>query len=168
MTPYGLICVSDRNELIRTQPKPINEIFNSIWKAALLQFALPYGSHTPSNVDKALGVLMITANVLIELALPKLTIANWRGRVSASFMPMPEAAMNKDNGSPFGKDNIWRARQAPIMESKAKAFRMECLANEHFGLGVSALDPGHHAGSGFASDNIHDNENAPGKRPWID
>jgi hypothetical protein len=111
---------------------------------------------------------MIASDIFIELALPKLAIACRLGRISASFMPMPEAAMDKDNGSPFGKDNIRRARQAPIMEPKAKAFRMQCLANEHFGLGVSALDTGHHAGSGFASDNIHDAENTPGKRPLID
>jgi hypothetical protein len=115
-----------------------------------------------------LDILIVATDILIEFALPKLTIAGWCGSVSAFCMPMPEAAVDKDSGSPFVKNNIWPAWQPPIMESKAKAFRMQSLANEHFGLGVSALDRGHHAGSGFASDNIHDVENTPGKRPWID
>lgn len=107
---------------------------------------------------------MVAADILIKLSTPKLFIAGRSRRISASCMPMPEAAMDMDNGSPFGKDDIGPARQTPIMKSKAEARRMECLANEHLWLGILALDPGHHARSGFASDNVHDVENTPGKR----
>ncbi|PXX60346.1 hypothetical protein DFR70_110187 [Nocardia tenerifensis] len=50
---------------------------------------------------------------------------------------MPETAMNEQDNSPTGENEIGFSRQAPVMQAIPQADRMQITSNGHFGSGVS-------------------------------
>lgn len=58
-------------------------------------------------------------------------------------MPMPEASMDKDDGSPPRQNNIRPAGQALNVQSEPKARMPKRPANLEFWLGIPAPDTGH-------------------------
>ena len=59
-------------------------------------------------------------------------------------MAVPEAAIRKYHSPMFRKHHVGLARQVPCVQAKAKAFAMQPLAQNHFGLCVTPLDTRHH------------------------
>lgn len=53
---------------------------------------------------------------------------------------MPEAAVNKNDPMPDGKDKIGRARQAAVVQPISVTQRMHQPAHNHFGARVLAPD----------------------------
>jgi hypothetical protein len=66
------------------------------------QTALPQNEHTPSSIAKLPLIPGIALRVGLEFGLPSLSVARRRARQAASWMPMPEAAMDKDHEPVFG------------------------------------------------------------------
>lgn len=69
-------------------------------------------------------------------------------------MPMPEAAVHKNDGAVFGKNNVWLAGQLFQMKSKTEACCVKRTPDKDFGLGVRSLDCSHHATAGRLVNNI--------------
>ena len=71
-----------------------------------------------------------------------------------AVVAMPETSMNKNHGAKTGKNHIRLARQSSIMEPIAETECMEHAPDRHFGPGILAPDPGHHAASSGLVDNV--------------
>ena len=69
-------------------------------------------------------------------------------------MPVPEAAMHKNDNAVFGKNDVRFAGQGFHVKSETEACRMKCAPDKNFRLGVRAPDCSHHAASGGLVDNI--------------
>lgn len=70
-------------------------------------------------------------------------------------MKMPKTAINKNNSFKFGEYQIWLTGKFLAMQAIAVASGKQSLSNQNLGLGVLALNPGHHSGAGLTIDNIN-------------
>ena len=82
--------------------KPVN----TVTKASLGNFALPYRKDTPAEVFECSPILRISDDVSGNLRTPILLIRSWLVTSAATVMLMPEASMNEDDGVMLWKDHI--------------------------------------------------------------
>ena len=104
-----------------------------------LQFALPYYYGVPAKETELDAFLYVAFLVSFYLLLPVLSIALRQYEVPASSVAVPEAAVDKDDGSVLAQDNIGGAREPAHVDPVAVATRVQVTAHEHLGLGVLAL-----------------------------
>ncbi len=89
------------------------------------------------------GVLFVVGDVAVELGLPPFG-AGFRGGGSlASFMAVPEAAVDEDDRVVFGKDDIGFAGEVFPVQAEAVAGAVEHGADLQLGLGILAADLRH-------------------------
>ena len=69
--------------------------------AMVFQVALPDNDNIPSQRNQLRSVPVITLNIFKKFFLPEFFIRGGSWRISASGMPMPEAAMHKDDSPIF-------------------------------------------------------------------
>ncbi len=75
---------------------------------------------------------------------PELCSGRRNARKFAAHVHVPEASMDKDDGSESWQDDIWLARQVLAMKSEPVALRVQCFANQDFRFCVSSLNARHH------------------------
>jgi hypothetical protein len=69
-------------------------------------------------------------------------------------MTMPEAAVNKHNGAPAGKNQIRPSRKLSIMQPIPEAARMQRSTYQHLRPGVLPPYAGHHPAADFGRDDV--------------
>lgn len=62
--------------------------------------------------------------------------------------------MNEQHNSSSRENQVWFSRQVLPVKSESKPLSVQMLSDQHFGLGVLALDAGHHSASGLGIDDI--------------
>lgn len=72
--------------------------------------AFPDCGHAPSRVHQRCLDGAVAQNIRFELGLPELGARGRRGGVAAAFVPMPEAAMDEDDGAIPGHYQIGPTR----------------------------------------------------------
>jgi hypothetical protein len=87
----------------------------------MLQRAFPDNGHTPAKGPKLLNVSPVTIHVAHEFPLPELLVGLRACRIAATFVSMPEAAVNENNCPVPWKDKIRRAGKPLAMKSIAKS-----------------------------------------------
>ena len=92
----------------------------------------------PAHATKLDAFLYIALSVAADFLLPELCVAFGHYKVSASFVPVPETAVDEDDGLVFPQHDIWCAGQLSDVDAVAVATGMEVAAHEHLGLGVLA------------------------------
>ncbi len=75
----------------------------------------------PTLLSQGARVFLVVGDVAIELVLPELDVAFGGGGNLASFMPVPETAVDEDDGVVFSKNNIRCAGQILPVEAEAVA-----------------------------------------------
>lgn len=110
-------------------------------KGSAAAFVLCFGS------GSVLGV--VPCNVRREFGLPELRARCGSGRVPASLMPMPEAAVHKDDGAILRQNEVRSAVDLLRMKPEAETARVQCPPESQLGLGVVSPDPRHHPGTGL-------------------
>ena len=88
-------------------------------------------------------MFLVVGDVAIKFGLPPFGAGFRRSGSFASFMPVPEAAVDEDDGLVFAQDDIGLAGKVLAMEAEAVAGAVEHGTDEQFGLGILALDRGH-------------------------
>lgn len=71
-----------------------------------------------------------------------------------AIMPMPEAAMNKDDGMPFRKNEIRLSGQVAGMQPVPKTTGMQPAPDQKFGSGILSPDYRHVPAAGFGGVDI--------------
>ncbi|RKQ70573.1 hypothetical protein BCL74_2521 [Oceanibaculum indicum] len=129
----------------------------------LPQGALPYRRHAPPVFEESCANGAVSSDVRIELRPPELRPSCRYGRVAATLMSVPEAAMHEDHGAVLWKDKVRSAVNLAEMKPEAETARVQCPPESQLRLGVLSPDPRHHPGTGLL---VHDiGHICPGFRP---
>ncbi len=83
---------------------------NSIFNDVFLELTLPYYDDFPSHRLKTAPNFLISFLVSFYFCSPKIRISLWNSIVFTTIVTMPETAVDEDDSSVFGKDNIWGTR----------------------------------------------------------
>ena len=97
----------------------------------------------PAEVAQLDTFLYVALFVAFYLQLPELAIALGHYKVAATFVSVPEAAVDEDDGAVFAQDNVGGAWQALDVYAVAVAMGVQVTAHNHLGIGVLALDACH-------------------------
>ena len=104
----------------------------------------PDDRYAPAGFTEKRHLLAIPAPVLFELFCPEGGSRCRHRRIFATFMMMPEAAVDEHGHAIPGQYEIGRAGQIPSVKPEPKAGRMESPAQQDLGLGVPRSDARHH------------------------
>lgn len=127
--------------------KPVLQSLQSDRARIGSESALPHNGDSPPGFEEVAFRTAVPLHVAIELGLPELRSCRWGGRVGASRMAMPKAAVNEANRAVATEDKIRCSRETPYMESESKPPRVERPSNDEFGLRVLRRYARHHARS---------------------
>jgi hypothetical protein len=116
--------------------------------------ALPDNSDAPTRRQQRLSRLPVALHIGFKLANPEFAVCRWRAGNPASFMPMPVAAMHKQHGAVFWKNEVRLACQPRNMKPETEACTVQSTPHLHFRPGIPAPDTRHHAGAGCLVNNV--------------
>jgi hypothetical protein len=88
-------------------------------------------------------ISLVAQFVPLKLWYPEVETGFWQPRERAPGVPMPEAAMNKNNLAPWSEDEIGTAWQLPLMKPVAIAEREHKLPNTQFRARVLGANARH-------------------------
>jgi hypothetical protein len=77
------------------------------WKRSAVKLAFPDNDYLPTEVLESLLLTHIPLDIAVDLLFPELGVVLWPDKVFAAFMLMPEATVDKNASSVFGKNNVW-------------------------------------------------------------
>ena len=97
----------------------------------------------PAEVAQLDAFLDIALFVASYFLFPEWGVALGHYKVTAAFVPMPETAVDEDDGAVFAQHYVGGAGQALDIYAVAVAMGMQVTTHQHLGLGVLALDARH-------------------------
>lgn len=107
------------------------------------ELTLPNSDDLPAEFAKFAGMFPIIGNIALKLFLPPLRSGFRDSGTFTPLMPMPETAVNKNNGFVFRQDDVRFARQVFDVFSESVTGAVQHGAHQHLGLGIFALDLRH-------------------------
>lgn len=90
---------------------------------------------------------MVALSISGKFQLPKASVLLRQTRSLTAFMLVPKAAVDKDYGAIFGKDDVGAPRQIAPMKPKAISHCVENRSHPKFRRGVAIPDPAHNLAS---------------------
>ena len=97
----------------------------------------------PAEVAQLDAFFDVALFVAFYFLLPELAIALWHYKVTATFVAVPETAVDEDDGAVFAQYYVGGAGQALDVYVVAVAVGMQVTAHNQLGLGVLAFDARH-------------------------
>ena len=107
------------------------------------ELTLPNDDCVPTEVAQLDAFLDIALFVALYFLFPELGVALGHDKVAATFVSVPEAAVDEDDGAVFAQDNVGCTGQMLDVYAVAVAMCMQITAHNHLGLCVLALDARH-------------------------
>ena len=111
----------------------------------VFQRALPNGGHTPAKSPECLHVSPVAIDIAQEFPLPELLVGSRGSGIAATFVPMPEAAMDEHHRPVLWEHKVRGAGQLSDMKSIAKSPGEKKGAKGSFRPGVLSANARHHA-----------------------
>lgn len=118
------------------------------------QGAFPDRRNSPSGPQQRRLNRIVSRHIPAEFDRPKSGTCHRDARVSTLLVPVPEAAAHEDDGSVFRQHQIGLSGDALGMQTVAKAQRVQGQPEGQLRLRILPTDPGHHAGTSLAIDDI--------------
>ena len=109
------------------------------------QCTFPDDRHPPTSLQQLVPDPPVPLHVGPEFRLPEVRSGSGIGRVGASFMTVPEAAMHETDRSKPGEHQVRPAGELAIMKTVPVAARVQRTPEDQFGLRVLAADSCHHS-----------------------
>ena len=97
----------------------------------------------PAEVAQLDAFFDIALFVAFYFLFPERGVALGHYKVTAAFVPVPEAAVDEDDGAVLAQHYVGGAGQALDIYAVAVAVGMQVAAHNQLGLGVLALDARH-------------------------
>ena len=97
----------------------------------------------PAEMAQLDAFLYVALFVAFYLLLPELAIALGHYKVTATFVPVTETAVDEDDGAVLAQYYVGGAGQAFDVYAVAVAMGVEVTAHNQLGLGVLAIDARH-------------------------
>ena len=104
------------------------------------EFALPNDDCVPAEVAQLDAFFDVALFVAFYLLFPEWGVALGHDKVTAAFVPVPEAAVDEDDGAVLAQHYVGGAGQMLDVYAVAVAVGMQVAAHNQLGLGVLALD----------------------------
>lgn len=117
------------------------------------RLALPEHKDSPTQIVQGGLVPCVPRHVLLELRRPELNPGLRAIGIPTPVMPMPETAMNENDGAIPWEYQVWRSRKILPMQAKTKAEPVGDATNDQFRLGIPPPDARHDLAPLFG---IHD------------
>jgi len=120
--------------------------------------ALPYRDHMPALFAKRVFVPQVAGAVAIDLEFPPCEPGFRQAEVGTVFVPVPEAAVDEDDGAVFRQDEVGFTGQGTVfraVDGEAIAEPVEHRAQGEFRLGIATADAGHDIGALFRGEDVH-------------
>jgi hypothetical protein len=90
-------------------------------KPLFFSFALPDNDHAPAQFSEGSHVHPVAGGVAFKFGHPEPPVVGWGGAISATPVPMPEAAMHKHGQAVPGQNNIRAPGQFPAVQPESVA-----------------------------------------------
>ena len=103
----------------------------------------PDDGDSPSKLPTKLHVPRIPGTVSLDLGPPEIPSCGGPFE-KMTVMPMPEAPIDKNQGTVTGQDNIGRAGDIPDVEAEPVTRTVQTASDKQLGSGVSPPDARHH------------------------
>ena len=121
------------------------------------EFALPNHQHPPTELGKGTQLLAVSGNITLELTHPE-SLARLRAvRESTTPVPVPEAAVYKNNALQSWQDDVGTTRQLPYMEPVPIPHLVNQGSHEQFRLRVCCTNPRHVPAASLGSQTVRHN-----------
>lgn len=140
--------------------QPILDRFSSFF-CRVLQGTLPDNCHTPPESMELFRMPTVASNVALEFLTPEFFVGPGGGGVSATFMSVPEAAMDEYHRSVLLEHKVGGARQSPHMKSISKTPGEKQRTQYSFRLRILSANARHHAAALRSGRNAHDPGHSP-------
>lgn len=105
--------------------------------------AFPHADHPPPHGFQLGFVAGVARHVALDLLTPEFHIALRQTVIAASFMAVPEAAVDEDDGLVFRQNDVRASGQFPCLDPESQSTGEEVFAHYHLGLRILALDGRH-------------------------
>lgn len=97
----------------------------------------------PAEFAQLAGMFFVIGDVALKFLFPELDVALRGGGLFAAFVPVPEAAVDKDDGFVSRQYDVGFPRQLFDVFSEAVAGAMQHGADKDFGFGICSANAGH-------------------------
>ena len=132
----------------------MDDFFRQLCKP-LFDFTFPDDDDAPTGGLQGCLFLFVAFDIAFEFLGPEFDVGFGHGGDFATFMAMPEAAIDENDGMPFGEDDVGMSRQFGGMEAIAEAKRMEVVAHDNLRLRVFRADFAHGGAALFWREGVH-------------
>lgn len=122
----------------------------------MFQRALPDGGHTPAKSPECFHVSSVAINIVQEFPLPELFVGPRCGGIAATFVPMPEAAMDEHHRPVLWEHKVRGAGQLSDMKSIAKSPGEKKRSKGSLRPSILSADARHHAAALRGGRDAHD------------
>ena len=99
----------------------------------LAQRTLPYNCDSPTGCEQLVAIAPVTLHVGVELRLPEFRSRGRGGRVWATCMSVPEAAVDEAHGSESRKHQVGGAGKLALVQAISETAGMESPTQYEFG-----------------------------------
>ncbi len=113
--------------------------------ALCLDRAFPHNGGAPASSLKGAEGPPIPLDISFEFSCPEFRSRRWRGRETATLMPVPETTVKENDGLVSGENQIGLSRQGLGMKPISEPESMKSVPEHDLRLGVPALYPRHHS-----------------------
>lgn len=114
----------------------VGQRLQSVVPCCRLQVTFPHRDAVPAHCGKLLQLFLVASAVTLYLSCPVLCVALRYNEVFAAFVPMPKAAINKDDCAEFAEDNVRMPRQTWVVQPIAIPSAEQELPHKHLRFGV--------------------------------
>src|SRR5438309_776803 len=139
------------NSTLRIEKPP----YGSFKLFRVLQLAFPDRQHFPAFLGEKFLVARVALLVGLKLRLPEIEPGFRHARERALLVAVPEAAMHENDLAAATEYQIRAARQFPVVEPVAIAFREDKMSDQHFRPGIFRADARHDFGALGGRDIVH-------------
>ena len=107
------------------------------------QLALPNGDAMPTHGSKLALLFDVALPVALNLVFPERGIGLGDNKISASWMPMPKASVDKDDRTIFAQHDVRMPGQPRMIEPIAKPSAKQEFPHHHLWFGVPPMYRSH-------------------------
>ena len=122
----------------------------------MFQRALPDDGHTPAKSPERFHVSPVAINIVQEFPLPELLVGSRGSGIAATFVPMPEAAMDEHHRPVLWEHKVRGAGQLSDMKAIAKSPGKEKRSKGSLRPSILSADARHHAAALRGGRDAHD------------
>ena len=110
----------------------------SLFSFSGFQLAFPDSYAMPSHICEFLLVLNVPLSVSINLILPEVDVCFRQSEETASFVPVPKAAVDKYHRVVLAKHDVWMSGKSWVVEPEPVTSSEEESSDGQFRFGVLA------------------------------